>query len=60
LASGNILGLTAFGVEASELMAAMLGHLPYTILRGTIFTHPTMPEELNQLLAGTLRKDSAM
>ena len=44
------LGFTAFGVEASEMMAvvqtAMLGHLPYTALRDAIFTHPTSAEGL--------------
>jgi pyruvate/2-oxoglutarate dehydrogenase complex dihydrolipoamide dehydrogenase (E3) component len=53
--SDEILGFTAFGFEASELMAAMqtamLGHLPYTILRDAILTHPTVAEGLNQLLA---------
>jgi len=51
----EILGFTALGFEASELMAAaqtaMLGHLPYTVLRDAIFAHPTMSEGLNQLLA---------
>jgi pyruvate/2-oxoglutarate dehydrogenase complex dihydrolipoamide dehydrogenase (E3) component len=46
---------TAFGFEASELMVAMqtamLGHLPYIVLRDAILTHPTMSEGLNQLLA---------
>jgi pyruvate/2-oxoglutarate dehydrogenase complex dihydrolipoamide dehydrogenase (E3) component len=53
--SDEILGFTAFGFEASELMVtmqtAMLGHLPFTILRDAIITHPTMSEGLNQLLA---------
>jgi pyruvate/2-oxoglutarate dehydrogenase complex dihydrolipoamide dehydrogenase (E3) component len=53
--SDEIVGLTAFGFEASEQMAAMqtamLGHLPYTVLRDAILTHPTMSEGLNQLLA---------
>ncbi|HLK80687.1 MAG TPA: FAD-dependent oxidoreductase [Xanthobacteraceae bacterium] len=53
--SDEILGFTAFGFEASEQMAAMqtamLGHLPYTVLRDAILTHPTMSEGLNQLLA---------
>jgi len=53
--SDEILGFTAFGFEASEQMAAvqtaMLGHLPYTALRDAIFTHPTMSEGLNELLA---------
>jgi pyruvate/2-oxoglutarate dehydrogenase complex dihydrolipoamide dehydrogenase (E3) component len=51
----QILGFTAFGFEASELMSAvqtaMVGHLPYTVLRDAIFTHPTMSEGLNVLLA---------
>jgi pyruvate/2-oxoglutarate dehydrogenase complex dihydrolipoamide dehydrogenase (E3) component len=53
--SDEILGFTAFSVEASELMAAMqtamLGHLPYTILRDAILAHPTISEGLKQLLA---------
>lgn len=46
----RILGFTAFGAEASELMAAvqtaMLGNLPYTLLRDAIFAHPTTVEGL--------------
>jgi pyruvate/2-oxoglutarate dehydrogenase complex dihydrolipoamide dehydrogenase (E3) component len=46
----RILGFTAFGAEASELMAviqtAMLGGMPYTVLRDAIFTHPTAAEGL--------------
>jgi pyruvate/2-oxoglutarate dehydrogenase complex dihydrolipoamide dehydrogenase (E3) component len=53
--SDEILGFTAFGFEASEQMVgvqtAMLGHLPYTVLRDAILTHPSMSEGLNQLLA---------
>ncbi len=56
-ASDRILGFTAFGAEASEIMSAvqvaMLGQLPYTVLRDAIFTHPTAAEGLNVLLAGT-------
>jgi pyruvate/2-oxoglutarate dehydrogenase complex dihydrolipoamide dehydrogenase (E3) component len=51
----RILGFTALGAEASEMMAAvqtaMLGGLPYTVLRDAIFTHPTVAEGLNFLLA---------
>ena len=58
--SDDILGFTAFGFEASELMAAvqtaMAGHLPYTTLRDAIFAHPTMSEGLNQLLATVASK----
>jgi pyruvate/2-oxoglutarate dehydrogenase complex dihydrolipoamide dehydrogenase (E3) component len=53
--SDRILGFTALGVEASEMMAAvqtaMLGGLPYTVLRDAIFTHPTAAEGLVYLLA---------
>jgi pyruvate/2-oxoglutarate dehydrogenase complex dihydrolipoamide dehydrogenase (E3) component len=53
--SDRILGFTALGVEASEMMAAvqtaMLGGLPYPVLRDAIFTHPTAAEGLNSLLA---------
>jgi pyruvate/2-oxoglutarate dehydrogenase complex dihydrolipoamide dehydrogenase (E3) component len=52
--SDQIVGFTAFGIEASELMAAvqtaMVGRLPYTVLRDAIFAHPTMSEGLVYLL----------
>jgi pyruvate/2-oxoglutarate dehydrogenase complex dihydrolipoamide dehydrogenase (E3) component len=58
--SDRILGFTAFGVEASEMMAAvqtaMLGGLPYTVLRDAIFTHPTAAEGLGPLLASAPAK----
>jgi pyruvate/2-oxoglutarate dehydrogenase complex dihydrolipoamide dehydrogenase (E3) component len=53
--SDRILGFTALGVEAGEMMAAvqtaMLGGFPYTVLRDAIFTHPTVAEGLVFLLA---------
>lgn len=53
--SDRILGFTALGIEGSEMMAAvqtaMLGRLPYTVLRDAIFTHPTVAEGLVFLLA---------
>ncbi len=53
--SDEILGFTAFGVEASELMAAvqtaMLARMPYTLLRDAIFSHPTISEGLVFLLS---------
>ena len=53
----QILGFTAFGAEAGELMAAvqvaMMAGLPYTALRAGIFAHPTAAEGLTFLLAGT-------
>lgn len=53
--SDRILGFTALGVEAGEIIAtvqvAMLGGLPYTTLRDAIFTHPTMLEGLIPLFS---------
>lgn len=55
--SDEILGFMAFGVEASELLAAvqtaMVAGVPYTALRRAIFAHPTMAEGLTFLLRGT-------
>jgi pyruvate/2-oxoglutarate dehydrogenase complex dihydrolipoamide dehydrogenase (E3) component len=52
--SDEIVGFTAFGIEASELMAAvqtaMAGRLPFTVLCDAIFAHPTMSEGLAFLL----------
>jgi pyruvate/2-oxoglutarate dehydrogenase complex dihydrolipoamide dehydrogenase (E3) component len=51
----RLLGFTAFGAEASELMAvaqtAIVGGIPYTVLRDTIWTHPTAAEGLLGLFA---------
>jgi pyruvate/2-oxoglutarate dehydrogenase complex dihydrolipoamide dehydrogenase (E3) component len=51
--SDRILGFTAFGPEAGELMStvqvAMLAGLPYTALRDAMFAHPTMTEGLKAL-----------
>ena len=53
--SDRILGFTACGVGAGEILAvvqvAMLGGLPYTLLRDAIFTHPTLPEGLVSLFS---------
>jgi pyruvate/2-oxoglutarate dehydrogenase complex dihydrolipoamide dehydrogenase (E3) component len=52
----RILGFTAFGAEASEMMAAVqvaiIGRTPYSALRDAIFTHPTAAEGLGGLFAG--------
>jgi pyruvate/2-oxoglutarate dehydrogenase complex dihydrolipoamide dehydrogenase (E3) component len=46
--SDRILGFTAFGVGAGEIMGAvqvaMVGGLPYTALRDMVLTHPTLLE----------------
>src|SRR5262245_39412990 len=51
----RILGFTAFGPEAGEVMAvvqvAMVAGLPYTALRDAVLTHPTMAEGLAGLFA---------
>jgi len=53
----RILGFTAFGVEAGELVAvvqtAMLTGAPYTLLRDAILTHPTVAEGLTVLFQQT-------
>jgi pyruvate/2-oxoglutarate dehydrogenase complex dihydrolipoamide dehydrogenase (E3) component len=55
----RILGFTAFGVEAGEVLAvvqvAMLAGLPYTALRDAVLTHPTMAEGLGALFASVPR-----
>jgi pyruvate/2-oxoglutarate dehydrogenase complex dihydrolipoamide dehydrogenase (E3) component len=56
----RILGFTAVGVEAGEVMAsvqvAMAGGLPYTILRDMVLTHPTMVEGLGALFSAVPTK----
>jgi pyruvate/2-oxoglutarate dehydrogenase complex dihydrolipoamide dehydrogenase (E3) component len=58
--SDRILGFTALGVEAGEIIAtvqvAMLAGLPYTALRDTIFTHPTLLEGLIPLFSAVPSK----
>jgi pyruvate/2-oxoglutarate dehydrogenase complex dihydrolipoamide dehydrogenase (E3) component len=49
----QILGCTVFGIEGGEIMAmlqiAMMGKLPYTVLKEAIFAHPTLAEGLNNV-----------
>jgi pyruvate/2-oxoglutarate dehydrogenase complex dihydrolipoamide dehydrogenase (E3) component len=51
--SDQILGAAILGIEGGEVMAqvqiAMLGKVPYTVLREGIFAHPTLAEALNNL-----------
>jgi pyruvate/2-oxoglutarate dehydrogenase complex dihydrolipoamide dehydrogenase (E3) component len=50
----QILGFAVLGIEGGEIMAmieiAMMGKLPYTVLKDGIFAHPTLAESLNNLL----------
>jgi pyruvate/2-oxoglutarate dehydrogenase complex dihydrolipoamide dehydrogenase (E3) component len=54
--TGEILGATVLGIEGGEVMAvfemAIMGKVPYTVLRDGIFAHPTLAEGLNNLFAG--------
>ncbi|HMJ24803.1 MAG TPA: mercuric reductase [Pyrinomonadaceae bacterium] len=54
----QILGATVLGVEGGEIMSmfeiAMMGKLPYTVLKDGIFAHPTLAESLNNLFMGLL------
>jgi len=67
--SDRILGFTAFGVGAAEIMSAvqvaMIARLPYTTLRDAILTHPTLVEGLIPLFSSapsipTMKSGSTM
>ena len=49
----QILGAVLFGEESHEVIniiaTAMIGKLPYPVLKNQVFTHPTMAEALNNL-----------
>jgi pyruvate/2-oxoglutarate dehydrogenase complex dihydrolipoamide dehydrogenase (E3) component len=51
----QILGCAILGIQGGEIAAilqvAMMGRLPYTMLRDGVFTHPTLAESLNNLFA---------
>ena len=51
--TGQILGAAVLGIEGGEIMSmlelAMMGKLPYTVLRDATFAHPTLAESLNNL-----------
>jgi pyruvate/2-oxoglutarate dehydrogenase complex dihydrolipoamide dehydrogenase (E3) component len=53
--SGRILGAAVLGIEGGEIMSqiqiAMMGNLPYTVLQGAVFAHPTLSEALNNLFS---------
>jgi pyruvate/2-oxoglutarate dehydrogenase complex dihydrolipoamide dehydrogenase (E3) component len=48
-----ILGCAVLGIEGGEIMAqlqiAILGRVPYTVLKEAVFAHPTLAEGLNNL-----------
>jgi pyruvate/2-oxoglutarate dehydrogenase complex dihydrolipoamide dehydrogenase (E3) component len=51
--TNQILGCAILGMEGGEVMAvlqvAMMGRLPYTVIRDGTFAHPTLAESLNNL-----------
>jgi pyruvate/2-oxoglutarate dehydrogenase complex dihydrolipoamide dehydrogenase (E3) component len=51
----QILGAAVLGIEGGEIMAmlevAMMGKIPYTVLRDAVFAHPTLAESLNNLFS---------
>jgi pyruvate/2-oxoglutarate dehydrogenase complex dihydrolipoamide dehydrogenase (E3) component len=51
--TGQILGAAVLGIEGGEIMSmlqlAMMGKLPFTVLREGVFAHPTLAESLNNL-----------
>jgi pyruvate/2-oxoglutarate dehydrogenase complex dihydrolipoamide dehydrogenase (E3) component len=53
--SGQILGGAVLGIEGGEMIAqlqlAMMGKLPYQVLRDAIFAHPTLAEAWNNLFS---------
>ncbi|HXN65951.1 MAG TPA: mercuric reductase [Candidatus Acidoferrales bacterium] len=52
-ATDQILGAAVLGIEGGEIMSqleiAMMGKLPYTVLKDAVFAHPTLAESLNNL-----------
>jgi pyruvate/2-oxoglutarate dehydrogenase complex dihydrolipoamide dehydrogenase (E3) component len=48
-----LLGAAVLGIEGGEVMSmlqlAMMGKLPFTVLRDAVFAHPTLAESLNNL-----------
>ncbi len=53
--TGQILGAAVLGIEGGEIMTilevAMIGKVPYTVLRDAVFAHPTLAESFNNLFS---------
>ncbi len=49
----QILGAAILGIEGGEVMSvlqmAMMGNIPYTTIKESVFAHPTLAESLNNL-----------
>ena len=53
--TSQILGCAILGIEGGEIVSviqvAMMGSVPYTVLREGTFAHPTLAESLNNLFS---------
>jgi pyruvate/2-oxoglutarate dehydrogenase complex dihydrolipoamide dehydrogenase (E3) component len=53
--SSQMLGAAVLGLEGGEIMSqiqlAMMGKLPYMVLKDGVFAHPTLAESLNNLFS---------
>jgi pyruvate/2-oxoglutarate dehydrogenase complex dihydrolipoamide dehydrogenase (E3) component len=53
--SSQMLGAAVLGIEGGEIVSqiqlAMMGKLPYTVLKDAVFAHPTLAESLNNLFS---------
>jgi pyruvate/2-oxoglutarate dehydrogenase complex dihydrolipoamide dehydrogenase (E3) component len=51
--TSQMLGAAILGIEGGEVMTqiqlAMMGKLPYTVLKDAVFAHPTLAESLNNV-----------
>jgi pyruvate/2-oxoglutarate dehydrogenase complex dihydrolipoamide dehydrogenase (E3) component len=51
--TNQLLGAAVLGIEGGEIMSmlqlAMMGKMPFTVLRDAVFAHPTLAESLNNL-----------
>jgi pyruvate/2-oxoglutarate dehydrogenase complex dihydrolipoamide dehydrogenase (E3) component len=60
--NSQMLGAVILGIEGGEVMAqiqlAMMGKLPYTVLKEGIFAHPTLAEALNNLFGHFVNESS--
>jgi len=53
--SSQMLGAAVLGIEGGEIMSqiqlAIMGKLPYTVLKDAVFAHPALAESLNNLFS---------
>ena len=58
--TNQILGAAILGIEGGEVMSvlqmAIMGKVPYTAIRDSVFAHPTLAASLNNLFMAMERK----